>query len=84
MQGLGHKDEGVLILGATNVPWELDPAVRRRFSKRIYIPLPDAPARNVMFKINIKGTPNNLREEDFDVLAENTEGFSGSDIAITT
>lgn len=41
MNGVSNDCEGVLVLGATNVPWELDSAIRRRFEKRIYIPLPD-------------------------------------------
>jgi vacuolar protein-sorting-associated protein 4 len=45
MQGVGNSMDGVLVLGATNVPWELDNAIRRRFQKRIYIPLPEAVAR---------------------------------------
>mmetsp|Transcript_23429 Transcript_23429/g.17890 ORF Transcript_23429/g.17890 Transcript_23429/m.17890 type:complete len:88 (+) Transcript_23429:667-930(+) len=45
MNGVGTDMDGVLVLGATNVPWELDPAIRRRFEKRIYIPLPDLMAR---------------------------------------
>ena len=45
MQGVGNDMDGVLVLGASNVPWELDPAIRRRFEKRIYIALPDIHAR---------------------------------------
>lgn len=45
MQGVGNDNNGILVLGATNTPWELDPAIRRRFEKRIYIPLPDVHAR---------------------------------------
>lgn len=81
MQGVGHNEDGILVLGATNIPWELDSAIRRRFERRIYIPLPDQPARAVMFRLNIGDTPNNLTEEDFESLAGQTEGFSGSDIA---
>jgi vacuolar protein-sorting-associated protein 4 len=81
MQGVGKSTEGVLTLGATNCPWDLDPAVRRRFAKRIYIPLPEEHARQVMFKIHIGDTPNSLTDQDFAVLAGKTPGFSGSDIS---
>ena len=46
MQGVGNDMEGILVLGATNIPWGLDSAIRRRFEKRIYIPLPEAPVSN--------------------------------------
>lgn len=82
MQGVGKENDGVLVLGATNTPWSLDPAIRRRFEKRIYIPLPDIAARESMFKIHIGGTPNTLHPQDFKYLAAETEGFSGSDIAV--
>lgn len=49
MNGVGNDQDGVLVLGATNCPWELDSAIRRRFEKRIYIPLPDPVARKVQF-----------------------------------
>lgn len=82
MQGVGKDTKGMLILGATNVPWELDPAVRRRFEKRVYIPLPESPARALMFKIHLGNTPNDLTEEDFTELGNLTEGYSGSDVSI--
>jgi hypothetical protein len=53
MDGVGSTQGGILVLGATNVPWELDPAMRRRFEKRVYIALPEAPARATMFKLNL-------------------------------
>jgi len=81
MQGVGLDMDGVLTLGATNCPWDLDPAIRRRFQKRIYISLPKAPARSVMFKIHIGNTPSSLTDVDYEVLGEKTEGFSGSDIS---
>lgn len=65
MQGVGNDDQGILVLGATNLPWALDPAIRRRFEKRIYIPLPDEKARVTLFKNLLKETPNCLDEVDF-------------------
>jgi len=82
MQGVGSDNDGILVLGATNVPWELDPAIRRRFERRIYIPLPDLHARLAMFKIRLGKTPHCLAEDDFMDLAKESEGYSGSDITI--
>ena len=65
MQGVGNDNDGILVLGATNVPWELDPAIRRRFERRIYIPLPELQARTGQFKIRLGKTPHNLTEDDF-------------------
>ena len=82
MQGVGNDMDGVLVLGATNVPWELDNAIRRRFEKRVYIALPDAAARAGIFKIRTGKTKNNLQESDWAMLGEQSEGYSGSDIAV--
>uniref|UniRef100_A0A0R0H530 MIT domain-containing protein n=1 Tax=Glycine max TaxID=3847 RepID=A0A0R0H530_SOYBN len=82
MQGVGHNDQKVLVLAATNTPYALDQAIRRRFDKRIYIPLPDLKARQHMFKVHLGDTPHNLTESDFEYLASRTEGFSGSDISV--
>ncbi|XP_038124481.1 vacuolar protein sorting-associated protein 4B-like [Cyprinodon tularosa] len=82
MQGVGTNNEGILVLGATNIPWTLDSAIRRRFEKRIYIPLPEEHARSFMFKLNLGSTPNNLTEEDFATLGKKTDGYSGADISV--
>ncbi|KAH9326077.1 hypothetical protein KI387_006255, partial [Taxus chinensis] len=82
MQGVGTNDQKVLVLAATNTPYALDQAIRRRFDKRIYIPLPDLKARQHMFKVHLGDTPNNLTEKDFEDLARRTEGFSGSDVSV--
>jgi len=82
MQGVGNDLEGLLILGATNIPWTLDSAIRRRFEKRIYIPLPEEHARAQMFRNNMGSTPNRLVESDFKQLGKRTAGYSGSDISL--
>eukprot|EP01134_Creolimax_fragrantissima_P008182 CFRG8182T1 len=82
MAGVGNDMEGVLVLGATNIPWCLDPAIRRRFEKRIYIPLPETTARANMFKLNVGDTPNTLTEDDYVALGNQSEGYSGSDLAV--
>ncbi|KAL0139084.1 P-loop containing nucleoside triphosphate hydrolase protein [Mucor lusitanicus] len=81
MNGVGNDMDGVLVLGATNIPWQLDSAIRRRFEKRIYIPLPEAHARATIFQLNVGSTPCTLSQADYRKLAEMTEGYSGSDIA---
>ncbi|KAG5338243.1 Vacuolar protein sorting-associated protein 4 [Termitomyces sp. Mn162] len=81
MNGVGHDDTGVLVLGATNIPWQLDNAIKRRFEKRIYIPLPGPDARRHMFQLHVGQTPNELTPKDFRLLAERTDGYSGSDIS---
>lgn len=82
MNGVGNDSQGVLVLGATNIPWQLDSAIRRRFEKRIYIPLPDLASRTKMFEINVGDTPCTLSKEDYRSLGQMTEGYSGSDIAV--
>ena len=80
MDGCGNSQEGILVMGATNTPWELDDAFRRRFEKRIYIHLPDQQSRAEMFKLKIEGVANTLTEEDFLKLGAASELYSGSDI----
>ncbi|CDO71750.1 hypothetical protein BN946_scf184920.g34 [Trametes cinnabarina] len=82
MNGVGHDDTGVLVLGATNIPWQLDNAIKRRFEKRIYIPLPGPEARRRMFELHVGDTPCELTKQDYRLLAEKTDGYSGSDIAV--
>jgi len=82
MQGVGAKNDNVLVLGATNIPWCIDAAIRRRFERRIYIPLPDEVARRELFKLNINKTNHSLTDEDFVLLAKRTENYSGADISV--
>merc|ERR1711924_188914 len=66
-------------LGATNFPWDIDEALRRRLEKRVYIPLPEDPGRKQLYWINLRDVE--LAEDvNFGELSKLTEGFSGSDI----
>lgn len=82
MDGVGNDSKGVLILGATNIPWQLDAAIRRRFQRRVHISLPDQPARMRMFELAVGTTPCELKADDYKTLGKLSEGYSGSDIAI--
>lgn len=50
----GAERRQVMVLAATNCPWDIDEALRRRLEKRIYIPLPAAPERDLLVRINMK------------------------------
>jgi transitional endoplasmic reticulum ATPase len=82
MEGFDKKGtDPILFMGATNVPWQLDPAVLRpgRFDEKVYIPLPDLLARQKMLEIYLKHRPLDP-SIDLANLAHRLEGFSGADI----
>ncbi|KQK09146.1 katanin p60 ATPase-containing subunit A-like 2 [Brachypodium distachyon] len=81
MDGLTKTRELVFVLAATNLPWELDAAMLRRLEKRILVPLPEPEARHAMFEEFLPSTPVTMGIP-YDVLVENTEGYSGSDIRL--
>jgi len=76
-----NTEERVLVVGATNRPHELDEAARRRFVKRLYVPLPDESARCQIIKKLIGAHQDNLSEEDLKKICNDTDGYSGSDVA---
>ena len=82
MQGVDKDSSGVLILGATNLPWNIDSAIRRRFERRVYINLPEYNARIRMFEIHLGKTSTGLKRKDLEKLAKSTDGYSGSDIEV--
>ncbi|GLH13257.1 Spastin [Gryllus bimaculatus] len=83
MDGLDAEqhEEGkyVMVLAATNHPWDIDEAFRRRFEKRIYIQLPDETTRRALLELCLKTL---AVENDIDVsnLAQRLDGYSGADI----
>jgi len=82
MDGLSSSEsDRIVTVGATNIPESIDGAFRRRFERRIYVPLPDEEARDAIFHLNSKGVE--LEDDvNFSILAEITEGYSGADIAM--
>ncbi|WP_167380083.1 AAA family ATPase [Mycobacterium gastri] len=74
-------NDGVYVLGATNAPWDVDPALRRpgRFDRMIFVGLPDAEARAGIVRFHLKDRP--IAGIDPAAIAGRTEGFSGADLA---
>ncbi|VUZ49460.1 unnamed protein product [Hymenolepis diminuta] len=75
------SEERLLLIGATNRPQELDEAARRRFVKRLYVPLPCEDARREIVERLIKQQKHSLTPDDLDIIAAKSEGFSGADVA---
>ena len=77
------SDRGIFVIGTTNRPNMIDPAVLRsgRMDHLIYIPMPDAEARKELFRIHLLGRPQ-AEDIDLDALAGLTEGYVASDIEL--
>lgn len=73
-------NDRILVIGATNRPYEIDEAARRRLVKRIYVPLPEDTGRRQMVEHLIREYRNTLGTDGLDEVARMTEGYSGSDI----
>jgi len=74
------KDTRVLLVGATNLPHQLDEAARRRMAKRILIPLPDEEGRQKLICNAMATTPSNLTEDEISAIVVKSDGYSGSDL----
>ncbi|XP_015584934.1 katanin p60 ATPase-containing subunit A-like 1 isoform X2 [Cephus cinctus] len=83
MDGISSNSEDpskvVMVLAATNFPWDIDEALRRRLEKRIYIPLPNHEGREALLKINLREVKVDPFVNMADI-AKKLEGYSGADI----
>jgi len=81
LDGAGNDRKGhVLVIGATNLPHELDDAARRRFVKRLYIPLPDQPGREALLRSLLAKNSHSLTDKEIIKLSRDTDGYSGADL----
>jgi len=76
-----QADDKILVMGATNRPQDLDDAVLRRFSKRIYVRLPNKEDRVQLLEHLLKRQYNDLTLHEIHQIAQLTHGYSGSDLA---
>lgn len=80
MEGIDTSTDQILVLGATNMPWDVDNALKRpgRFDRMVFVAPPDAEARQQLF--NLKLADRYIHHIDCEELAKRTEFFSGADI----
>ncbi|OBH88079.1 26S protease regulatory subunit [Mycobacterium sp. E2989] len=81
MDSAGSVNDGVYVLGATNAPWDVDPALRRpgRFDRMIFVGLPDTEARAGIVRSHLQDRP--ISGIDLKTIANRTDSFSGADLA---
>jgi SpoVK/Ycf46/Vps4 family AAA+-type ATPase len=82
MDGVDSANRDLFVLGATNHPWDIDPALRRpgRFDRMVFVPAPDPPARERILSLRLADRPT-APALDLKALAQRTDGFSGADLA---
>ncbi|MDP2314975.1 MAG: AAA family ATPase [Pseudomonadota bacterium] len=80
LDGVGAANDRVLVLGATNAPWDVDPALRRpgRFDRVIFVPPPDVAARAEVLKLAFRDRP--VEGLDLNAIARRTARYSGADL----
>jgi SpoVK/Ycf46/Vps4 family AAA+-type ATPase len=80
LDGFAADNHGVLILAATNMPWDVDPAMKRpgRFARQVFVPPPDEQARQAIVEMHLKDVPH--ESVDAKALARATVHFSGADV----
>jgi transitional endoplasmic reticulum ATPase len=80
LDGFEMGNDQVLILAATNMPWDVDPAMKRpgRFARQVFVPPPDAPARARIIELALESVPHGA--VDAAALAKLTGQFSGADV----
>lgn len=80
LDGLGSDNTSIMVLGATNVPWFVDTALKRpgRFDKTIFVPPPEVNARAKIFELLLNGKP--VEKIDYNLLAAKTNRYSAADI----
>lgn len=80
LDGAGASNEAVLVIGATNAPWDVDPALRRpgRFDRVVFVPPPDAPARENVLRLALRERPTEALE--LGNIARRCLRFSGADL----
>jgi len=81
MDGFAARNDGVFLLGATNHPWDLDPALRRpgRFDRMVFVPPPDVEGRRRILELKLEGRPV-AAGIDLAKVAKLTDGYSGADL----
>mmetsp|Transcript_47498 Transcript_47498/g.34777 ORF Transcript_47498/g.34777 Transcript_47498/m.34777 type:complete len:180 (+) Transcript_47498:556-1095(+) len=80
MDMINRVDEWVCVFATTNMPWELDIGAMRRFERKILVGMPDRASRSSIMELHA-GPHHILSQSDFDYLARQTEGYSGSDLS---
>ncbi|KAH8312376.1 hypothetical protein KR044_010459 [Drosophila immigrans] len=83
MDGLNaslQDEKVIMVLAATNHPWDIDEAFRRRFEKRIYIPLPNDETRSALLKLCLKDVSLSP-DLNPSIIGDELQGYSGSDIS---